>query len=259
MVREVGVALGDLDVLVAGEFLGEFEVAAGGAQHSGDEVVAEGVRGDTTKRFRAEALQQALFDDVAAGSGGDGFDLFAGAFVVAGEERHRANRAVEGVTEFGAQAQVGGDGCDGARGKTHNRFLVAFANDERAEFFPVHIAAPQADRLGDPQSGVGQGKDEGAVAVVDQGVSVAFGWLLVESGGVVDQGFDVIARELRQAFTRFTGTRFDKQAQAFEVDIVEVLGSQVLVETRDRHEVQLLGGGGIVFEFSQEPPDGVGS
>lgn len=48
--------------------------------------MAERVRRDPTDHIFAEKLLYALFDDVAPGGGRDGLDLFAGAFVVTGEE-----------------------------------------------------------------------------------------------------------------------------------------------------------------------------
>ena len=84
-VTQVGVALGDGDVLVARQFLGQLEVARC-VQHCGDKIMAEGVGGDGSDGLFSQEFAHALGDDVAPGGGGDGLDLFTGALVMAGED-----------------------------------------------------------------------------------------------------------------------------------------------------------------------------
>ena len=58
----------------------------GDIQYGSNKVVPEGVGGDPADRVFAKNLAHAVCDDVASSRCGDGFDLFTGAFVVAGEE-----------------------------------------------------------------------------------------------------------------------------------------------------------------------------
>lgn len=81
----MGVALSDLNILVPCQRLREFEVARG-FENRRNKIMPERVGSDVTFRFASENLPHALGDDVATCRWRDRLDLFARAFIVAGEE-----------------------------------------------------------------------------------------------------------------------------------------------------------------------------
>lgn len=81
----MGVALGDLDVAVTCELLRKFEIART-TQDRCHKVMPERMGRDLASRVFTENFTHAICDDVAPGGSCDRLDLFAGAFVVTGEQ-----------------------------------------------------------------------------------------------------------------------------------------------------------------------------
>ena len=101
IVREMSVALCDLDAGMTRQFLCQFEIARG-AQDGGHEIVAEGVRRYATFGLVAERLADAFADNIPSCCRCDGLDLLPGALVVAGEEGQGGEGASGAAIENGA-------------------------------------------------------------------------------------------------------------------------------------------------------------
>ena len=85
IIGEMRVTLCDLNVGMTRQFLRQLEIA-GAAQYRRHKIMTERMGRDASFGLVTERLLDALLDDVAARGRGDGFDLFASAFVVPGKE-----------------------------------------------------------------------------------------------------------------------------------------------------------------------------
>ena len=85
IVVDMGIALGDLDILMPCECLGKFEISRG-AQDRRNKVVPEGVGGDMSLCLISQCLSDSFGNYIAAGCRRDRLDLFSCPFVVSGEE-----------------------------------------------------------------------------------------------------------------------------------------------------------------------------
>ena len=79
------VALGDSNVTVTGELLGQLQIATRPAQYCRDEIMSERVGGNRLSSDGASGLGHTLIYDVAPGGGGDRLYLLTRAAIVAGE------------------------------------------------------------------------------------------------------------------------------------------------------------------------------
>ena len=70
IIGQVRISLGNTDVLVPGQLLGQLQISTRSLQYGGNKVVAEGMWGDGSLGFRSQSSCDDIRDDVASGCGG---------------------------------------------------------------------------------------------------------------------------------------------------------------------------------------------
>jgi len=142
-------------VLVAGEFLCVSQISCA-AQYRGNKVMPERVRGNLAIHFWVKKLNNAVTNDSSPRSGSHWFNLFAGAFVMAGKNRKGTELSSRISIKCRSYPQVILNRLNRPGCKAYDGLFVALPDNNCKLLVPVHIAASKFAGLVDTEATIGK-------------------------------------------------------------------------------------------------------